>query len=132
MTILEVLIQYFMSIHHRECPSCGAVVVGRSDKRFCSKSCRNQSSNATRKMWRERMAPYVNALLNNAKSLDTLLAGRKEAEVTNYDLMRVGFDPMSPHQKGFSFADGRETKAHFGPYVLVTISRNKFIIKNNN
>ena len=55
------------------------------------------------------MAPYVNALLNNAKSLDTLLAGRKEAEVTSYDLMRVGFDPMSPQQKGFSFTDGRET-----------------------
>lgn len=116
----------------RECPTCGAVVVGRSDKRFCSKSCRNQSSNATRKMWRERMAPYVNALLNNAKALENLLDGRKEAEVTNYDLMRVGFDPMSPQQKGFSFTDGRETKAHFGPYVLVTISRNKFIIKNNN
>lgn len=132
MPILEVLIHCFMSINHRECPSCGAAVVGRSDKRFCSKSCRNQSSNATRKVWRERMAPYVNALLNNAKSLDTLLDGRNEAEVTNYDLMRVGFDPMSPQQKGFSFTDGRETKAHFGPYVLVTISRNKFIIKNNN
>ena len=116
----------------RECPTCGAVVIGRSDKRFCSKSCRNQSSNATRKMWRERMAPYVNALLNNAKSLDTLLDGRNEAEVTNYDLIRVGFDPMSPQQKGFSFTDGRETKAHFGPYVLVIISRNKFIIKYNN
>ena len=74
------------------------------------------------------MAPYVNALLNNEKSLDNLLAGRKEAEVTNYDLMRVGFDPMSPQQKGFSFTDGRETQAHFGPYVLVTISRNKFIL----
>ena len=116
----------------RECPTCGAVVVGRSDKRFCSKSCRNQSSNATRKMWRERMAPYVNALLNNAKALDKLLGGRNEIEVTNYDLMRVGFDPMSPQQKGFSFTDGRETKAHFGPYVLVIISRNKFFIKNNN
>ena len=78
------------------------------------------------------MVPYVDALLNNAKSLDTLLDGRKEVEVTNYDLMRVGFDPMSPQQKGFSFTDGRETKAHFGPYVLVTISWNKFIIKNNN
>ena len=78
------------------------------------------------------MAPYVNALLNNAKALENLLDGRKEAEVTNYDLMRVGFDPLSPQQKGFSFADGRETRAHFGPYVLVTISRNKFIIKNNN
>ena len=78
------------------------------------------------------MAPYVNALLKNAKSLDTLLDGRNEVEVTNYDLMLVGFDPMSPQQKGFSFTDGRETRAYFGPYVLVTISRNKFIIKNNN
>ena len=78
------------------------------------------------------MAPYVNALLNNAKSLEKLLGGRNEVEVTSYNLMRVGFDPMSPQQKGFRFTDGRETKAHFGPYVLIIISRNKFIIKNNN
>ncbi|ARS35691.1 hypothetical protein [Pontibacter actiniarum] len=54
----------------RKCVQCDAAIVGRSDKRYCSDSCRHLANNAVKQQNRhERRILQVNAALRKNRSI---------------------------------------------------------------
>jgi len=75
----------------RTCEECGAVVIGRSDKRFCSDQCRSSYSNR-RNREPNRYVRKINATLRkNRRILDSLNPGGR-IKVTAGRLKDQGFD----------------------------------------
>ena len=82
------------STENKHCLACGAVLKGRSDKKFCNDYCRNNYNNLQKA--RSGHSSYVrninNALLKNRKILEDLLpAGEETAKANKEKLGRLGF-----------------------------------------
>lgn len=78
----------------KKCLSCGKVVKGRTDKKFCDDYCRNNFNN--QKKSKENYSPYVkgilNTLLKNRKILETLLPPDKQTiHFKKEKLVQAGF-----------------------------------------
>lgn len=116
----------------RKCLICGTPFRGRSDKKYCSKACRNVTSNRTRTELARFIKPHVETFINNLKSLKSLTGEGSEARVHRDVLMRSGVNPDGPTRKMIDEEDGRRVFHVVGPFILKVISKNIFLIKKNN
>lgn len=97
-----------LSAEQKNCLVCGHPLRGRVDKKFCDDQCRNRYNNGSR--IRERQNPLVrqvnNALLQNRRVLETVLAGKTESvRISREKMMEYGFrfryiTGMSRHRNG--------------------------------
>lgn len=73
------------------CLECGAKMVGRSDKKFCSDYCRNAYNNKLNKDTKNLMRNTHNRLRKNYRILEKLNPGKK-TNVPKSMLLSKGFD----------------------------------------
>lgn len=78
-------------MEERKCLECGQVVMGRSDKKFCSDACRNAYNNKQLSPQYNNVRNVNNVLARNRRILEKLNASGKTK--THRDkLVREGFD----------------------------------------
>ncbi|GAB1856803.1 hypothetical protein MHTCC0001_16390 [Flavobacteriaceae bacterium MHTCC 0001] len=75
----------------RQCLECGAKVVGRIDKKFCSDGCRNAYNNRVNKDSKNLIRNINNRLRKNHRILSTLNPNGKTT-VPRVKLIEQGFD----------------------------------------
>ena len=77
----------------KKCIYCTAEFVGRSDKRFCSQSCKNNHNHSQRAATRSAVREIDTYLHRNREILQMLFEGTKETkiEVDRLVLVRAGF-----------------------------------------
>lgn len=63
----------------KRCPMCGSVVFGRSDKKYCSSTCRRQACRVRSRVVRLGDYEYFGSELN-FDSVETVLLGQLERE----------------------------------------------------
>lgn len=83
-----------MKYEERRCLSCGHILYGRADKKFCNDSCRNTWNNRVRH--RATSAVYmVNTILKRNRNLlqDALPNGTSTARIRKIQLEAQGFNP---------------------------------------
>lgn len=78
--------------HHARCLECGDEIgYGRTDRKFCSLSCKNRYNNRKNQDSRRTKLKVLNALNRNHEILDGLLKmGMTEMNIS--DLKHLGFD----------------------------------------
>jgi predicted nucleic acid-binding Zn ribbon protein len=74
----------------RSCPECGAKIIGRADKKFCSDACRNSYNNALNKDRKNLVRTINNRLRKNYRILESLNKGGK-TKVSKEQLLKQGF-----------------------------------------
>lgn len=75
-----------------KCLSCGTIVKGRSDKKFCNDYCRNEYNNALKATNTNLVRNINNALSKNRRVLEALLpVGQDTAKVSGEKLLANGF-----------------------------------------
>jgi hypothetical protein len=75
----------------KECLECGEVILGRSDKKFCSDLCRNAYNNKVNSDANNFVRNTNNALRRNRKILEELCKDDK-SKTTKTTLLDRGFD----------------------------------------
>jgi len=82
---------YFHPMIHRDCEECGALLHGRTDKKFCSDQCRSTFNNR-RSCESNKYVRHINTVLRrNRRILDSLNPGGRVKVAA--DLLReLGFD----------------------------------------
>ncbi len=74
------------------CLSCGAVVKGRADKKFCNDYCRNEYNNGLKSATTNLVRNINNALGKNRRILENLIpAGQETAKANAEKLLAKGF-----------------------------------------
>jgi predicted nucleic acid-binding Zn ribbon protein len=75
----------------KNCIKCGAQVIGRSDKKFCSDECKTTFNN---NKYRERykMVISINKILRKNYSILYDLYIHNKLKIKENDLLRLGFD----------------------------------------
>lgn len=83
------------------CLACGAVIHGRTDKHFCSLSCKNAFHNRTLQERRRQRTKIIAALSVNYTVLEALL-NKGETGARLYELSEQGFNPayVTAHRRG--------------------------------
>jgi predicted nucleic acid-binding Zn ribbon protein len=78
----------------KKCLACDKVIKGRSDKKFCDDSCRNNYNNAQNSLETNYMRRVINALKKNRRILADLLAKSEKdtAKCKRDTLNSAGFD----------------------------------------
>ena len=77
----------------RTCPQCGKGIVGRSDKRYCSDSCRHLANNSVKRQSQgERRIQQVNAALRKNRSILRQLSPQGKTTIPRQYLELAGFD----------------------------------------
>lgn len=74
----------------RQCIVCGDRLVGRSDKKFCSDSCRNTHNNALKQSNNNLIRNVNNQLRKNHRILEAINTDNK-TKTTKARLMQKGF-----------------------------------------
>ncbi len=72
------------------CLECGAKIIGRSDKKFCSDACRNAHNNALNKDSKNLMRNINNRLRKNYRILERLNS-KDKTKVRKEQLVEEGF-----------------------------------------
>ncbi|HWJ92667.1 MAG TPA: hypothetical protein VNR87_16230 [Flavisolibacter sp.] len=81
-----------MQAEVRTCLSCGKVVKGRSDKKFCDDYCRNNYNNQLKAGDNNFVRNINNALRKNRRILQSFLPEKEEmAKTTKEHLLENGF-----------------------------------------
>ncbi|NRB59439.1 MAG: hypothetical protein HRU50_05770 [Winogradskyella sp.] len=75
----------------RACLECGAKIVGRIDKKFCSDACRNAYNNRINKDSKNLIRNTNNRLRRNYRILETLNPNKK-SKCSRAKLIERGFD----------------------------------------
>jgi hypothetical protein len=75
----------------KQCPECGAKIVGRIDKKFCSDSCRNSYNNKFNKDSKNLIRNTNNRLRKNYRILEALNPDKK-TKTSRAKLIEKGFD----------------------------------------
>ena len=75
----------------KECPECGAPIVGRVDKKFCSDACRNSYNNKVNKDTKNLIRNTNNRLRKNYRILEALNPNGK-TKISRAKLIEKGFD----------------------------------------
>ncbi|HPF09812.1 MAG TPA: hypothetical protein PKW08_10550 [Flavobacteriaceae bacterium] len=75
---------------NRTCIECGERLIGRSDKKFCSDSCRNAHNNALNRDSKNHVRNVNNRLRKNHRILEALNTGDK-TKVKKPTLQKHGF-----------------------------------------
>ena len=76
---------------NKQCPECGAKIVGRIDKKFCSDACRNAYNNRVNKDSKNLIRNVNNRLRKNYRILEALNPGQK-TKASRSKLIEMGFD----------------------------------------
>ena len=77
----------------RTCLQCAAAIVGRSDKRYCSDSCRHLANNTVKRQSQgERRIHQVNAALRRNRSILKQLSPQGKTTLPRQYLELAGFD----------------------------------------
>lgn len=83
---------YWIMDGARNCHSCGKILRGRSDKRFCDDYCRNSHNNQLKSGDNRCMRNITNALKKNRNILHQLLAEKQATtRETRIRLLQLGF-----------------------------------------
>ena len=75
----------------KKCPECGATIVGRIDKKFCSDGCRNAYNNRVNKDSKNLIRNVNNRLRKNYRILEALNPEQK-TKTSRARLIEKGFD----------------------------------------
>lgn len=75
----------------KQCPECGAKIIGRADKKFCSDACRNSANNTKNKDSKNLMRNIHNRLRKNYRILE-MLNPYEKTKTTKAKLLAAGFD----------------------------------------
>jgi len=78
--------------HVTHCLYCNQPIKGRSDKKFCNDSCRNNYNHEKREPENKALNEILKAIKSNRKVIKTLLNGNKTRVVQKDDRIRNGFD----------------------------------------
>ena len=78
-------------MEEKKCLECGEVILGRSDKKFCSDYCRNSYNNRVNKASNNLIRNINNRLKKNWRILETLNPDDK-TKVHKSKLLDQGFD----------------------------------------
>jgi len=74
------------------CLNCGKQIRGRSDKKFCDDSCRNNYNNRIKGSSNNLVRNINHALNKNRRIMESLLPGAEETSKANKEkLLRLGF-----------------------------------------
>jgi len=74
------------------CLNCGKPLKGRSDKKFCDDSCRNNYNNQLKSIVNNQMRNINNVIGKNRRILESLLPETEETGKANKEkLLRLGF-----------------------------------------
>ncbi len=76
----------------RKCLECGAPIVGRIDKKFCSDYCRNAYNNKLNKDSKNLVRNINNRLRKNYRILDSFSLKDGKTRTTKTKLLDKGFD----------------------------------------
>ncbi len=88
----------------KKCIACGAVVLGRADKKFCSDQCRSTYNNGLNSDSNNYIRNVNHALRKNRRILDSLNPGGK-IKVPGSRLKEEGFD-FRYHTATYKTRDG--------------------------
>lgn len=78
---------------NRSCLNCGERIIGRSDKKFCDDSCRNQYNNNQRRDITNLMRNINNALRKNRSILEKMVpSDTGKIKMHKDKLLKEGFD----------------------------------------
>ena len=75
----------------RSCPECGAKIIGRADKKFCSDSCRNAYNNTLNRDRKNLVRTINNRLRKNYRILEQLNQSGK-TKVNKEQLLKEEFN----------------------------------------
>ncbi|ARV11711.1 hypothetical protein [Gilvibacter sp. SZ-19] len=75
----------------RACLECGAVLVGRSDKKFCDDGCRNNHNNRINRANTKTIRNTNNSLMRNWRILNSLNPKQK-SKTSRSKLQELGFN----------------------------------------
>ena len=110
-----------VSTNLRECVMCSKKLVGRSDKVFCSISCKNRYHGQNRKAVKNHFAETFKIIRKNYLILSGMLAEDRSARLSKTAITRDGFEP--------AFATGIRKK---GKEIVCELFDLCFMLKNNN
>jgi hypothetical protein len=79
-----------MSIE-KTCQNCNKSLVGRSDKKFCDESCRNQYNNTLNSDISTEMRAIQNVLRRNRRILEEILGDNEKTKVSLKKLTDLGY-----------------------------------------
>lgn len=86
----------------RLCPQCGAVIHGRSDKRFCSDSCRCDYHNERRRAQEKELRQVNRILAANWRLLSQLIRlGHKDIPAAELAARDFNFEVYTAAQRPF-------------------------------
>lgn len=87
-------------LDQEHCLECGAVLYGRSDKKFCTCSCKNRYYNRQRADDRKARNREIITLTKNYTILDDLLREGRDS-IDMLDVLALGFSPyaMTGHRQ---------------------------------
>ncbi|MEO6187855.1 MAG: DUF2116 family Zn-ribbon domain-containing protein [Ginsengibacter sp.] len=76
----------------KHCQTCGKVIKGRTDKKYCDDYCRNNFNNQLKADTTNLVRNINNALGKNRRILESMLTGNEEITKTTKDkLLQKGF-----------------------------------------
>ena len=78
-------------IENKTCISCGKIVKGRSDKKFCDDYCRNNFNNQQKAVETNLMRNIINAIRKNRNILQAILGNEEMTKTTKERLLAKGF-----------------------------------------
>ena len=83
------------------CLSCGKELYGRTDKKFCDRSCKNRYHNGMASDSRLLRNRIITALVSNYRILESLIETGKTS-IPLEDLVSMGFNPVyiTAHRRG--------------------------------
>jgi hypothetical protein len=79
-------------VERRVCTACGAIIKGRSDKKFCDDTCRNNFNNQLRSDHTTIMRSISKSLSKNRRILKNLLSEKEQTiTIKKEKLLELGF-----------------------------------------
>lgn len=81
-----------MTMDSRNCPECGQIIRGRTDKKFCSNDCRSFHHNKIRGSYNQHVRAINCVLQRNRRILMECNEGAPNMKIPLYLLQSKGFD----------------------------------------
>lgn len=110
-----------VSTDKRECLICSKKLIGRSDKVFCSISCKNRYHGQNRRAVKGHFTETFKIIRKNYLILSGMLAGDRSAKLSKTAITRDGFEP--------TYATGIRKR---GKDIICELFDLCFTLKNNN
>lgn len=109
---------------HAPCPTCSGLVVGRSDKRFCSLKCKNEHHRRARLQTKSRIENTTARLQRNLTLMDGIIGPKAVGmSIHKEELFKRGFELYTCSK---AFEDGNSLVYELGEY-LYTVHKNGIV-----